>query len=202
MGMTETIKELFTGENENGHGLHGLFVSQLKDIYHAEKQILKALPRMARKAYSDELRVAFEKHRTQTEGQVERLEQVFELIGLAPRGKTCEAIQGLIAEAEEVIAENEGEVLDAGLVAAGQAVEHYEMARYGTLIAWAKEMGHAQVVRLLEQTLKEEEQTDDLLTKLANRSINHEAAMVEGQQGMGDTSRKTGRGSSSSAQRH
>lgn len=185
MTMTDTFKELFGAESQNAQGLHGLFVSQLRDIYHAEKQILKALPRMARKASSDDLKSAFEKHRSQTEGQVERLEQVFELLDMAPRGKTCEAIQGLISEAEEVISENEGEVRDAGLVSAGQAVEHYEIARYGTLIAWAKEMGHAQVVSLLKQNLGEEEKTDALLSDLANRSINRDAARAFGQEGMG-----------------
>lgn len=201
MTVTETIKEFFGAGDENQHGLHGLFMSQLQDIYHAEKQILKALPKMARKAYADELRVAFEKHRVQTEGQVERLEQVFELMGASPRGKTCEAIQGLVAEAEEVISETEGEVRDAGLVASAQAVEHYEMARYGSLVAWAREMGHSQVVKLLEQTLKEEEQTDALLTKMAERSINHEAAAVAGQENMGREASR-GSGSGAAARRH
>src|SRR5882757_3337645 len=135
--------------------LDDLFHDTLKDIYFAERKILTALPKMAKAAQSQDLRTAFEKHHTQTEGQVERLEQVFELIGMSPRSKTCEAIQGLITEAEEVISDYDGEVRDAGLVAAAQAVEHYEMARYGTLVAWAKEMGHMQAAKLLEQTLKE-----------------------------------------------
>jgi ferritin-like metal-binding protein YciE len=202
MTITDTIKEMFSDETGGGEAsLHGLFVETLKDIYHAEKQILKALPKMARNATSPDLRDAFEKHRQQTQGQVERLEQVFELLEMSPRGKTCEAIQGLIAEAEEVMGEAEGAVLDAGLVAAAQAVEHYEMARYGTLVAWATQMGHTQAAKLLEQTLKEETHTDEALTKLAEKSINREAADAYGENAMG-TRRSTGRGKASASRAH
>lgn len=199
MNMTDTIKEMFGGDVKV-QGLHALFMDTLKDIYHGEKQILKALPKMAKKATSEDLRMAFEKHEAQTEKQVERLEQVFELMGASARGKTCEAIQGLITEAEEVISETEGEVRDAGMVAAAQAVEHYEMARYGTLVAWAREMGHTEAVKLLEQNLKEEEQTDALLTRMAEKSINRDAADVMDEADMGGgRSREGGR---SHASRH
>lgn len=164
--MTESIKEMFTGGAEL-NGLHDLFLDMLRDIYHGEKQLLKALPKMARHATSDKLRAAFETHRDQTEVQVERLEQVFEQLDTSARGKTCEAIQGLIAEAEEAMDNAEGEVLDAALVAAGQAVEHYEIARYGTLVAWAEELGFAASSKLLDKTLQEEKHTDDVLNKLA-----------------------------------
>lgn len=196
--MTESIKEMFTGSNEV-HSLHGLFLDMLRDIYHGEKQLLKALPKMARHATSDKLRAAFEKHREQTEGHVERLEEVFDQLGVTARGKTCEAIQGLIAEAEEAIDSAEGEVLDAALVAGGQAVEHYEIARYGTLVAWAREMGHDASAKLLDKTLQEEKHTDELLNDLALKGgINRMAAEVGGDVAMSPVTGKsrTARGSS------
>jgi ferritin-like metal-binding protein YciE len=157
--------------------LNDLFLETLKDIYFAEKQILKALPKMAKKAQSDELRQAFELHREQTEGQIERLDQVFELIGKAPRGKTCDAIMGMLNEGKEIMEEFSGtEVLDPGLIAAAQAVEHYEISRYGTLKKWAQELGHRDAARLLDTTLTEEKQTDTLLSKLASNKINLKAA--------------------------
>lgn len=157
--------------------LEDLFLITLKDIYYAEKQILRALPKMAKAAESDELRQAFEKHRGETEGQVRRLEQVFEIIGKKPQGKTCEAIQGLIEEGKEVMEDfGESEALDAGLVAAAQAVEHYEISRYGTLRSWAQELGLKNAVRLLEQTLEEEKNTDKTLTQLAEARVNRNAA--------------------------
>jgi ferritin-like metal-binding protein YciE len=156
--------------------LNVLFYETLKDIYFAEKQILRALPKMAKTAQSDELRQAFETHRDQTEGHVVRLEEVFEVIDKPARGKTCDAINGIIDEGKEIIAEFTGSAaLDAGLLAAAQAVEHYEISRYGTLKAWALQLGLDEVVPLLEATLTEEKKTDDLLSKLA-QSINRQAA--------------------------
>ncbi len=157
--------------------LDDLFLDTLKDIYYAEKQILKALPKMAKAANAPELKQAFETHLDQTEGHVERLTGVFDIIGKAPRGKTCDAILGIIEEGKGIIEEFEGSpALDAGLVAAAQAVEHYEIARYGTLKAWAQQLGLKEAVRLLDQTLGEEEKTDQLLTKLGTTSINKQAA--------------------------
>jgi ferritin-like metal-binding protein YciE len=157
--------------------LNDLFLDTLKDIYYAEKQILKALPKMAKAAHSDRLRAAFEKHHGETEGQVERLERVFALIDKPARGKTCEAIQGLLDEGKEIMEEYKGtEALDAGMVAAAQAVEHYEIARYGTLMQWAQQLGIKDAVRLLDQTLQEEKRTDEALTSLAEASVNLEAA--------------------------
>jgi ferritin-like metal-binding protein YciE len=157
--------------------LADLFLDTLKDIYFAEKQILKALPKMAKAAQSDKLRAAFEKHRDETEGQIERLEKVFELIDKPARGKTCEAIQGIIEEGKEIMDEYKGsEALDAGLVSAGQAIEHYEIARYGTLKQWAQQLGMQDAVRLLEQTLQEEKKTDVALTSLAEAAVNLAAA--------------------------
>jgi ferritin-like metal-binding protein YciE len=157
--------------------LNDLFLDTLKDIYYAEKQILKALPKMAKAAHSVQLRAAFEKHHGETEGQVERLERVFALIGKPARGKTCEAIQGLLDEGKEIMEEYKGtEALDAGMVAAAQAVEHYEISRYGTLKQWALQLGIKDAVRLLDQTLQEERKTDEALTSLAEASVNLEAA--------------------------
>ena len=156
--------------------LEDLFYDTLKDIYFAERQILRALPKMARAAQSQELKAGFEKHREETEGHVERLTEVFDILGKAPRGKTCDAILGIIEEGKGIIEEFEGSpALDAGLVAAAQAVEHYEMARYGTLKAWAQQMGLKDAVKLLDQTLTEEEKTDQLLTKLGTTSANKQA---------------------------
>lgn len=153
--------------------LDDLFLDTLKDIYFAEKQILKALPKMARAANSEEGKAGFLQHRDETQGQIERLEQVFELLGKAARGKTCEAIQGIIAEGEEIIEEfKESSALDAGLISSAQAVEHYEIARYGTLIEWAKQLGLKDAVPLLEANLAEEKATDEKLTQLARASAN------------------------------
>lgn len=153
--------------------LNDLFYDTLKDIYYAERQILKALPKMARAAQSAELKQGFQKHKEETEGQVERLQQVFEIIGKRAQGKTCEAIQGIIAEGEEIMEEFKGTpALDAGLISSAQAVEHYEIARYGTLSAWAKQLGYKDAVPLLEATLKEESNTDSTLTKLAETAVN------------------------------
>lgn len=156
--------------------LDELFHDTLKDIYFAEKKILAALPKMAKAAQSEELRAAFEKHHGETEGQVERLEQVFAVIDKKPQGKTCAAIVGITDEGAEIMQEYKGSpALDAGLLAAAQAVEHYEISRYGTLIAWAEELGLDDAVSLLQQTLDEEEATDDALTEIAKTAINQQA---------------------------
>ncbi|MBB6165141.1 ferritin-like metal-binding protein YciE [Rhizobium wenxiniae] len=156
--------------------LDDLFLDTLKDIYFAEKQILRALPKMARAAQSEEGKAGFLQHRDETQGQIERLEQVFELLGKAARGKTCEAIQGIIAEGEEIMEEFKGSpALDAGLISSAQAVEHYEIARYGTLIEWAGQLGLADAVPLLQANLQEEEATDQKLTQLAKASANDKA---------------------------
>jgi ferritin-like metal-binding protein YciE len=153
-----------------------LFYETLKDIYFAEKQILRALPKMAKAAQAEELRQAFETHRDETQGHVERLEQVFEMIDKPARGKTCDAINGIIEEGKEIMEDFAGaEALDAGLLAAAQAVEHYEISRYGTLKSWAAQLGLNKVVPLLEATLAEEKKTDDLLSKLAN-GVNRKSA--------------------------
>jgi ferritin-like metal-binding protein YciE len=157
--------------------LNDLFLGTLKDIYFAEKQILRNLPKMAKAADSDELRQAFQTHRDETDTQIERLEQVFEMLGKPARGKTCEAIQGIVEESKEVIKDFDGsEALDAGLLAAAQAVEHYEISRYGTLRTWATQLGTTDAAKLLEQTLEEEKKTDELLTRLAEAAVNQKAA--------------------------
>jgi len=156
--------------------LDELFHDTLKDIYFAEKKILATLPKMAKAANTDDLRKAFEKHRDETETHVERLEDVFALIDKKAQGKTCAAIVGITEEGAEIMSEYKGSpALDAGLLAAAQAVEHYEISRYGTLRTWAKELGLSEAANLLDQTLKEEKATDEALTKLAKTSINIEA---------------------------
>jgi ferritin-like metal-binding protein YciE len=160
--------------------LHDLFHDTLKDIYFAEKKILGALPKMAKAAQSDELRAAFERHEAETEQQVDRLDQVFEQIEETPRGKTCDAIVGIIEEGQEIMREYKGTpALDAGLLAAAQAVEHYEISRYGTLKTWAAELGLDKAVRLLDATLSEEKKTDEALTKLAESAVNQHAQAAE-----------------------
>jgi ferritin-like metal-binding protein YciE len=156
--------------------LNDLFLDTLKDVYYAEKQILKALPKMAKAANSDKLRTAFEKHHDETEGQIERLEQLFELLGKPARGKKCDAIEGILDEGKEIMEEYAGtSALDAGLLAAAQAVEHYEISRYGTLKAWATKLNMPQAVKLLDKTLSEEKKTDESLTKIAETEVNYEA---------------------------
>ena len=156
--------------------LDELFHDTLKDIYYAEKKILSALPKMAKAAHNDDLRAAFEKHKTETEGQIDRLEQVFQLIEQKPQGKKCAAIEGILEEGQEIIKEYKGSpALDAGLISAAQSVEHYEIARYGTLRTWAEELGLNQAMKLLQQTLDQEEATDRALTELAESVVNQEA---------------------------
>jgi ferritin-like metal-binding protein YciE len=153
-----------------------LFHDTLKDIYFAEKKILVALPKMAKAAQNEDLAAAFEKHEGETETQIERLEQVFELIEKKPQGKNCPAIVGLAEEAQEIIKDYKGSpALDAGLLGAAQAVEHYEISRYGTLRAWAEELELDEAVELLQATLQEEKATDEALTALAEAVINQEA---------------------------
>lgn len=156
--------------------LDTLFHDTLKDIYYAERKILKSLPKMARAAQAPELKAAFEKHQSETEGQIERLQQVFEIIGKPARGKTCDAIEGIISEGEEILDDFKGDpALDAGLVAAAQAVEHYEIARYGTLKAWAQSLGLSGAVKLIDATLAEEKKTDADLSKLGENAANLKA---------------------------
>jgi ferritin-like metal-binding protein YciE len=151
--------------------LEDLFVDTLKDIYYAEKRILKSLPKMAKGAQSPKLRKGFEKHLTQTEGQIERLEQVFEIFGQPARGKKCEAIEGIIAEGEEIMREYKGTAaLDAGLISSAQAVEHYEITRYGTLRRWAEMLGRRNAASLLDRSMKEEAQTDEQLNMIAEQA--------------------------------
>ncbi|MBK5197076.1 MAG: ferritin-like domain-containing protein [Methyloceanibacter sp.] len=156
--------------------LDDLFHDTLKDIYFAEKKILATLPKMAKAAQNQELKAAFEKHYTETEGQVDRLEQVFAIIKQKPQGKTCAAIVGITKEGAEIMQEYKGSpALDAGLLAAAQAVEHYEISRYGTLRTWAEELGLDDAVTLLDATLDEEEATDEALTKIAETAVNQQA---------------------------
>jgi ferritin-like metal-binding protein YciE len=156
--------------------LEDLFHDTLKDIYYAENKILKTLPKMAKAAQSKELKSAFTKHERETRGQIKRLDSVFKIIGKPARGKTCAAINGITEEGAEIMKEYKGmPALDAGLLAAAQAVEHYEISRYGTLRTWAEELGLRDAARLLKETLKEEEMTDKALTVLAKDAVNLEA---------------------------
>ena len=154
-----------------------LFNDLMQDVYYAEKELTKALPKMAEEAEDKDLKRAFTEHLKETEGHIKRLDKAFEMIGKPAKGKKCDAILGIIAEGEEVIKNvDDDETLDAGLVAAGQAAEHYEIARYGTLCSWAKLIGKPQVAKLLHETLEEEKKADGLLTKIAERSVNQHAA--------------------------
>ena len=159
--------------------LEDLYQHQLQDVYYAEQQITKALPKMIEKATNAQLRQGFETHLRETEGQIARLERVFELEGHTPKGATCPAIDGIIKEANEVAGDiADKAVLDAALVAAAQAVEHYEIARYGTLIAWANQLGHTDSAALYAETLVEEKATDAKLTELAEARVNEEAELA------------------------
>ena len=156
--------------------LDDLFHDTLKDIYFAEKKILSALPKMAKAAQNEELKAAFEKHQAETGTHVTRLEQVFDAIDAKPQGKTCDAIMGIVEEGQEIMADYKGSpALDAGLLAAAQAVEHYEISRYGTLRTWAEELGLSAAAKLLEATLREEKATDETLTRIAVTVVNQEA---------------------------
>jgi ferritin-like metal-binding protein YciE len=153
--------------------LRETFIEELKDLYDAEKQITKALPRMAKAAENEELKEAFETHLEETQSQIERLEKVFKVFGETPKGKKCKGMEGLIAEAKELIDEEEG---DAALICAAQKVEHYEIAAYGSLAAWAELLEEQEAVELLEETLSEEEQADEKLTEVAESAVNVEEA--------------------------
>jgi ferritin-like metal-binding protein YciE len=156
--------------------LDDLFHDTLKDIYYAEKKILTALPKMAKAAQNEDLKAAFEKHEGETEQQVARLEKVFKTIDEKPQGKKCPAIDGIIDEGKEIMDEYKGSpALDAGLLSAAQAVEHYEITRYGTLVTWANELGNKEAAQLLKATLGEEEATDEALSELAETCVNQEA---------------------------
>jgi ferritin-like metal-binding protein YciE len=157
--------------------LQDLFVEELKDVYHAEKQLIKALPKMAKAATSEDLKMAFEEHLAETEGHVERIEQIFEILGKKPATKVCKGMKGLIEEGSEVIEEDaEDEVKDAGLIAAAQRVEHYEIAAYGCLRTYARVLGNKKAEKLLQETLDEESAADEKLTQLAESGINVAAA--------------------------
>ena len=157
--------------------LNDLFLDGLKDIYHAEKQVLRALPKMARAVNNDQLRQSLEQHREETNGQIERLERLFEMVEKRASGKPCQAMQGLIEEGQEHLEEyKDSPALDAAVIAANQGIEHYEIARYGTLKAWADQLGMKDAARLLDQTLQEEKKTDQLLSQLAVSHLNQEAA--------------------------
>jgi ferritin-like metal-binding protein YciE len=174
--------------------LDELFLETVKDIYYAEKKILKALPKMAKKASSEDLAAAFEAHIEETQGQVERLEEIFEMLGKAARGKTCPAIDGIIEEGEEIMKEAEDDtVRDAGMLAAAQAVEHYEISRYGTLKAWAEKLGMTEAVSLLEETLNEEKATDEKFSALAESEINIAANKAEEDEGRKPARKTAGR---------
>ncbi|SDB48458.1 YciE/YciF ferroxidase family protein [Bauldia litoralis] len=157
--------------------LDDLFLHFLKDMYFAEKQLVKALPKMAKKASSPQLAEAFESHLAETKEHVSRLEQVFEIVGKTARAETCPAIKGIVEEGEEIMSEAEDpEALDAGLIAAAQAAEHYEIARYGTMVAWAEKLGIKDAVKILNTTLDEEYSADKKLSALAEGSVNKKAA--------------------------
>jgi ferritin-like metal-binding protein YciE len=157
--------------------MEDLFLHTLKDIYYAEKLVLRIMPKMMKQASSPELKQAFEKHHTETEKQIERLDQVFEECNSAARGIRCEAMDGILAEAKDMMEEVEdAEVRDAGLVAAAQSIEHYEISRYGTLAAWAQQLGMKNAPKLLQQTLEEEKKADRQLSELALKKINQKAA--------------------------
>ena len=183
------------------NSLRDLYIDELKDLWSAEKQLTKALPKMAKAANDPELSKAFLTHLRQTEQQVKRLEQIFEELGESPRGKKCVGMEGLIEEGQELIKEKpEPEVLDAGLISKAQHVEHYEIAGYGTVRTYAQLLGHDRQAQLLQQTLDEEGEADKLLTQLAENSINLEAATAEGDEEEEETTRSS-RGSSKRGER-
>jgi len=174
--------------------LHDLFIDELRDMFDAEKQLIKALPKLARAASSAKLRAAFESHLKQTRGQVTRLEKVFTSLGEKPRGKHCDGIAGIIKEGDAVMKEGfDAEALDAALIAGGQRAEHYEMAAYGTLVAWARIMGHTEAARLLQLNLNEEGDADQKLSNLAEGGVNQKAANKAHSGGDEDSERSAAR---------
>jgi len=182
-------------------GLQKLLEDQVADIYYAEKQILKALPKMAKAATNDELREAFNGHLQETQGQIERLEQVFEALGLPAKGKKCPAIDGILEEGKEIMDEfADDAALDAGLVDTAQKVEHYEIATYGNLVAWATQLGHEDVASMLTETLEEEKGADEKLTEICETVVNIEADGEEEEEGeMADVEEGNGRSSNTSS---
>ena len=171
-------------------GLKELYIDELKDLYNAENQLVKALPKMAKAASSEELSQGFEEHLEQTRGHVQRLEKIFQSLGESPRGKKCMGMEGLVAEGAEVIKEDfEGSVMDAALIGAAQRVEHYEIAAYGTVCAFAEELGESEQASLLNETLEEEKETDERLTKLAEQ-INSQANETGEKEGIRETADK------------
>jgi ferritin-like metal-binding protein YciE len=171
----QPMNETDTDESMKNHPLHQLFLNELADVYSAEQQLIKALPRMAEAAQSEELRSAIESHLEETKNQAERLDQVAKGLNETLEDNTCEAMEGLLKEGKELMEEYEGNLaLDPALIAAAQKVEHYEIATYGTLIAWARQMGHQNAVLLLEETLEEEKNADEKLTSIAEE-VNVEA---------------------------
>ena len=157
--------------------MHDLFVHGLKDIFYTEKKLVAELPKMAKKASDPDLKRAFEDHAAQTENHLSRLEEVFEMIDMQPRGEKCEALEGLLEETKDLLKDvKDPDVLDAGLLAAAQAVEHYEITRYGTLVAWSKQLGLSDAEPVLNETLEEEKQADKLLTEIAESDVNRKAA--------------------------
>jgi ferritin-like metal-binding protein YciE len=185
--------------------LHDAFLDELRDTYDAEKQLTKALPKLAKAATSPDLRAAFEEHLEQTRGQIERLEQVFESLEEKVRGKHCDGIAGIIEEGKSIMEEAfDDTTMDACLIAAGQRAEHYEMAAYGTLVAWARGMGHTEAATLLQETLDEEKAADKKLTSLAEGGINQDAAEAahpsdEDDEGEDEAPARSGRGASGAA---
>jgi len=164
--------------------LHDLFVDHVRDLYNAENQIVKALPKMAKAAEHEELKNAFQEHLEQTRNHADRLEKIFETLGMKAKGKTCKAMEGLLEEGKEIMQEDvEADVMDAALIAAAQKVEHYEIAGYGTARAWALQLGQDQAADLLQQTLDEERQADQKLTAIAEEKSNLEAAHPASTQG-------------------
>ena len=183
--------------------LHDAFLDELRDTYDAERQLTKALPKLAKASTSSGLRAAFEAHLEETMGHVERLEQVFASLDEKVRGKHCDGMAGIIEEGKSILEEDfDGETMDACLIAAGQRAEHYEMAAYGTLVAWARGMGHTEAARLLQATLDEEKAADKKLTSLAEGGINQQAADAahsEDDEEEAETPARAGRGASSAA---
>jgi len=174
------VKKTLFGRAKSENPLMELFVDELKDIYWAEKHLTKALPKMAKAAQSEELKASFEEHLEVTEGQIERLEEVFSIIDMKPAAKKCEAMDGLVKEGEELMSEFKGSpAIDAALIAAAQKVEHYEIATYGTLRTYARLLGYDEAADLLQATLDEEAETDENLTALAEAFINEEAEETE-----------------------
>ena len=174
--------------------LHDVFVDELRDAYNGEQQITKALPKMIRAAESDELRRALENHLDETRTQIDRLEQAFSLLDEKARGKKCDGIEGILEEGKKIMEEDlDGPVMDAALIAGAQRVEHYEVAAYGTLVAWAEAMGHDEVAGLLKETLEEEKNADKTLSQLAESGINQAALQQHGEEDMGRTAKGNGR---------